>query len=56
MGPSSSMGLDCYLELTAKKHTMKVNAPYDARTKRERWQEDLHEHDHMEIALSELTS
>jgi hypothetical protein len=55
-GPSSSMGLDSYLELKATKHTMKMNAPHDAWTKRKRWQEDLHEHDHMEIALNELTS
>jgi hypothetical protein len=47
------------LELKAKKHTVKVNTPHDAWTKRNRWQEDLQEHDpspqhHREIALSEL--
>jgi len=60
VGPSSSTRSDSYLELRAKKHTVKVNAPHDAWTKKNRWQEDLHEHDpspqhHTEIALSELT-
>jgi len=60
-GPSSSMGLDSYLELKAKKHSVKMNAPHNAWTKRKRWQEDLHKHNpspqhHMEIVLSELTS
>jgi hypothetical protein len=55
-GPSSSMRL----ELKAKKHIVKVNTPHDAWTKRNIWQEDLHEQDpspqhHTEIALSELT-
>jgi hypothetical protein len=55
------MGLDSYLELKAKKHSVKMNAPHNAWTKRKRWQEDLHEHNpspqhHMEIVLSELTS
>ncbi|CAM6023287.1 unnamed protein product [Sphagnum balticum] len=58
-GPSSSTRLDSYLELKAKKHIVKVNTPHDAWTKRNRWQEDLQEHDpspqhHTEIALSEL--
>ncbi|CAK9224949.1 unnamed protein product [Sphagnum troendelagicum] len=55
-GPSSSTRL----ELKAKKHIVKVNTPHDAWTKRNIWQEDLHEQDpspqhHTEIALSELT-
>ncbi|CAK9855220.1 unnamed protein product [Sphagnum jensenii] len=58
-GPSSCTRLDSYLELKAKKHIVKVNTPHDAWTKRNRWQEDLQEHDpspqhHTEIALSEL--
>jgi hypothetical protein len=59
-GPSSSTRSDSYLELQAQKHIVKVNTPHDAWTKRNRWQEDLHEHDpspqhHTEIALNELT-
>ncbi len=59
-GASSSTRLDSYLELKAKKHIVKVHTPHDAWTKRNIWQEDLHEQDpspqhHTEIALSELT-